>query len=267
VNAEFSAARHLRGTLSAARDVDTNSANSQFFICVASTPWLNGIHSVYGQVVAGMNFIDTIVSTPRDSNDIPLNKIEMFITYVGTNNDIPNAPLLNSPATASFSTNLSRVLKWYTQADGITYHLEVATDSLFTNITKSIETNGNIFNVSGLDSLTKYYWRVKTNNGGHFSEYSDVWSFYVSAVGINDVKDNTSNIYVAPNPAKGIFTVQNLAIGSHLNISNVEGKLVFETICSGNNLQVDLSNKPKGIYFYKAKNMDGIVERGKIVLE
>src|SRR5688572_22324035 len=35
VDAEFSVVRHLRGIIGAARDVDPNSANSQFYICVA----------------------------------------------------------------------------------------------------------------------------------------------------------------------------------------------------------------------------------------
>ena len=48
VNAEFSAARHLRGIVSAARDADKNSANSQFFICVADAACLKGEYSVYG---------------------------------------------------------------------------------------------------------------------------------------------------------------------------------------------------------------------------
>nr|MBA3972031.1 peptidylprolyl isomerase [Bacteroidota bacterium] len=48
VNAEFTAAKHLRGSLSAARDASINSANSQFFICVAPAAWLNGQYSVYG---------------------------------------------------------------------------------------------------------------------------------------------------------------------------------------------------------------------------
>ena len=61
VNAEFSAAKHVRGILSAARDTPINSANSQFFICVAAAPWLDGQYSIYGHVIAGMDIVDTIV--------------------------------------------------------------------------------------------------------------------------------------------------------------------------------------------------------------
>src|SRR5262249_22302116 len=54
VNAEFSPARHYRGRLGAARDLDTNSANSQFYICVANAFSLDGQYTVYGQVTSGM---------------------------------------------------------------------------------------------------------------------------------------------------------------------------------------------------------------------
>lgn len=267
VNAEFSAAKHIRGTLSAARDADTNSATSQFFICVANYPSLNGAYSVYGKVVSGMNYVDTIVSAPRDINDNPLEKIEMFITSAGSNDSVPDAPLLYTPATASFSTSTSRLLRWFVQPDGIVYHIEIATDSLFTNMFKDVELSGNLYNVSGLSSLTKYYWRVKTNNGGHFSNYSEVWNFYVSGVGLNAVEDESANIVVAPNPGNGIFTFQHLDIGSRLTILNAEGKVVFDSPCIGNSKQVDLNHQPQGLYFYKVKNTDGFIEKGKLIID
>ena len=81
VNAEFSVARHLRGRIGAARDTDINSATSQFYICVANALFLDGQYTVYGQAIAGMDIVDTIVSSPRDVNDVPLQKIEMFILF------------------------------------------------------------------------------------------------------------------------------------------------------------------------------------------
>src|SRR5688572_5095367 len=97
VDAEFSVVRHLRGILGAARDNNPNSATSQFYICVANSTFLDGNYTVYGQVTNGMNIVDTIVSSPRDANDVPLQKIEMFVTYIGVNDSIPAAPTLNLP--------------------------------------------------------------------------------------------------------------------------------------------------------------------------
>lgn len=79
VPAEFSTVPHKRGILSAARSQDPNSASSQFFICVADSPWLDRQYTVYGQVISGMEVADAIVNSPRDSRDNPLEKISMTI--------------------------------------------------------------------------------------------------------------------------------------------------------------------------------------------
>jgi cyclophilin family peptidyl-prolyl cis-trans isomerase len=60
IAAEFSQEPHLRGTVSMARASSPNSANSQFFICFADCPWLDGQYSVFGKVVSGMEHIDAI---------------------------------------------------------------------------------------------------------------------------------------------------------------------------------------------------------------
>lgn len=79
VQAEFSKIAHKRGIISAARSQDPNSASSQFFICVADSPWLDGQYSVYGQVLSGMDVADKIVSAKRNASDRPDVKIEMNV--------------------------------------------------------------------------------------------------------------------------------------------------------------------------------------------
>jgi peptidylprolyl isomerase len=60
VPAEFSKATFARGTLGMARSQSPNSANSQFFICLAPAPFLDGQYTVFGEVVSGMEFVDKI---------------------------------------------------------------------------------------------------------------------------------------------------------------------------------------------------------------
>ena len=60
LKAEFSDVAHTRGTLSAARSSDPNSANSQFFICFNSAPHLDRQYSAFGKVIKGMEFVDKI---------------------------------------------------------------------------------------------------------------------------------------------------------------------------------------------------------------
>ncbi|PPQ35868.1 peptidylprolyl isomerase [Rhodoblastus acidophilus] len=60
IPAEFSQEPFKRGTLGMARSMSPNSANSQFFICFAAAPFLNGQYTVWGEVISGMEFVDKI---------------------------------------------------------------------------------------------------------------------------------------------------------------------------------------------------------------
>ncbi len=266
VNAEFTAARHLRGILSAARDIDTNSANSQFFICVAPASWLNGQYSIYGRVVSGMNIVDTIVNEPRDVNDNPLLKIEMFITLVGSNDTLATVPVLNQPLNYSYASSLARVLKWDAQSDGIIYHVDVSTDSTFATTYRSVDVGTNQYTVTGLTSGNTYYWRVKSNNGGDTSGFSTTWNFSVSGVGIEDYTP-FDPIHVAPNPSKGLFTFSDLPSESTIEIFDVTGRSVLVTKPNATSYALDLSAQAKGVYFCRVVEDGRVVQRGKLVVE
>lgn len=89
IPAEFSKIAHKRGIVSAARAADPNSATSQFFICVADAPWLDGQYTVFGRVLEGMDVADMIVNVPRDQRDNPVDKVEMTIVKLEAKQRVP----------------------------------------------------------------------------------------------------------------------------------------------------------------------------------
>lgn len=61
IDAEFNDESHLRGTLGMARSANPNSAGSQFYICLADVPHLDGQYTVFGRVVGdGMDVVDRL---------------------------------------------------------------------------------------------------------------------------------------------------------------------------------------------------------------
>jgi peptidylprolyl isomerase len=71
IKAEFNDLRHLRGAVGMARDEDPDSADSQFYICLADRPHLDGKYTVFGQVVSGMELVDTFAPGDGPMGFIP----------------------------------------------------------------------------------------------------------------------------------------------------------------------------------------------------
>ena len=50
-----------------------NTNGSQFFITCAKTPWLNMRHTIFGEVISGLEIVQKIENTPVDANNRPIN--------------------------------------------------------------------------------------------------------------------------------------------------------------------------------------------------
>ncbi len=54
-----------------------NTGGSQIFITEVPTPWLDGHHAIFGEVVEGLDIIKKIARVPRDSRDKPINPVSI----------------------------------------------------------------------------------------------------------------------------------------------------------------------------------------------
>jgi peptidylprolyl isomerase len=76
--AEFTKTPFKRGTLGMARASDPNSANSQFFICLADSSFLDGKYTVFGEVTSGMDVVDKIKKGDQANNGSVTNPDKML---------------------------------------------------------------------------------------------------------------------------------------------------------------------------------------------
>jgi cyclophilin family peptidyl-prolyl cis-trans isomerase len=74
---EFNEHPVARGALAMA-NAGPATNGSQFFVVTADAcPWLDGKHTVFGRVTAGMDVVDRISELPRDGSDKPLEPATM----------------------------------------------------------------------------------------------------------------------------------------------------------------------------------------------
>lgn len=90
----------------------------------------------------------------------------------------PLSPIHSYPPNNTTCISLNPMIRWYTTAAAFTYHLVLATDSLFENIIVDDSTITDTSRIVGpLDNITSYYWKVCAKNDGGTSNWSNVTKF------------------------------------------------------------------------------------------
>lgn len=84
LKAEFTQTPFKRGTLGMARSSSPDSANSQFFICLADSSFLNGKYTVFGEVTDGMDVVDKVKKGSESDNGTVDNPDKIVTMRVAT---------------------------------------------------------------------------------------------------------------------------------------------------------------------------------------
>jgi peptidylprolyl isomerase len=102
--AEFNGLSHKRGTLSMARSSARDSANSQFFIVLKDSDFLDGQYTIWGRVVEGMEHVDKIKRGDERNNGSVQNPDKMISVKVAADvegKQSSTAPVVKEKAKAN----------------------------------------------------------------------------------------------------------------------------------------------------------------------
>jgi cyclophilin family peptidyl-prolyl cis-trans isomerase len=77
VPAEFSDIKYDTGIVGAARSMDPNSANSQFFITLKREPGFDNKYTIFGKVIEGMNNVRTIAGVQPKEGERPVEPVRI----------------------------------------------------------------------------------------------------------------------------------------------------------------------------------------------
>jgi uncharacterized repeat protein (TIGR03803 family) len=221
---------------------------------------------LYGMtVLGGVNGGGAIFSIHTNGADF-----ETLHSFGGLNDGLgPQGSLVLSPWT---NTLYGMTQVGGTDGDGIIF---------------SIDTNGSgytpleVFNGTlGADpwgSLTIFGDALfgMTNMGGDAdTNYGVIFGYRIPSLGINKLTTNSGAINVYPNPNNGIFTIAlshtELVSASQTSVEiyNVMGERVKSEELRAKSEEVDLSNQPNGVYFYRVLSENGgLIGDGKLIIQ
>jgi Secretion system C-terminal sorting domain len=199
------------------------------------------------------------------SNPGIISKLKMIITYTGTITLAPpSPPALVTPLNGAINVT-DTPFAWNASPGAAAYQLQVSTDPSFaTTVVDQSDICDTSRSVSGLSSLTVYYWRVRASNAGVNGGWATVWSFTTGmTVGVKEAPSPRPEFYSLeqnyPNPFNpSSAIVFQIPITGHVTLKiydilgNEVATLVNEQKSPGAyRVNFDASGLADGTYFYR----------------
>lgn len=137
--------------------------------------------------------------------------------------------------------------------------------AMFTKVFTIGSVNGSIFYFY---TLTPHYHRLARiffYDGNVVAPGINYYKPAVTPTATADFENIFSSLTVYPNPASEMVTIGNLPIGSTLTITNITGKVVYNSLIDNEQTTINTSNYVNGVYILQVSN-NGIVATKKLVI-
>ncbi|MFK7810547.1 MAG: T9SS type A sorting domain-containing protein [Saprospiraceae bacterium] len=159
--------------------------------------------------------------TATDGTNESFNTVILRITE-----GVPTIVTNPLPANNTVNVSTSLQLTWDNTIGDDFYHIQVATDEAFTSIiAEDLNLENPVFNLSFLDILTTYYWRVRSSNSCGESPWSEVWNFITADISCGIIASEDTPIIITEG-ANGVYTstisINNNALITDLNVTNLD---------------------------------------------
>nr|MBA3705363.1 T9SS type A sorting domain-containing protein [Bacteroidota bacterium] len=172
--------------------------------------------------------------------------------------------LAPSNVTVTGITSNSAVLHW--KGIGLNFDIQVGLQGFTLGSGTLYYTDSNFYKLTGLTAGSIYSYYIRSICDTMNTSYIGPFNFTTLPVGINELS-SAHSITIATDQDKGQFLFMNLEKESQIEIYDITGRIIYQTKSKNNSCLVNLSEKNKGIYFYRVMKKNEKIQQGKLLLQ